>query len=166
MARERGQLLGFSPVPELDCSVIAAGGEDLAIRRKGHGLDRGAVSRQRDKLLAGNRVPYFGGVIVASRRDVHAVSRIGQTAERQRVSLQDDARIGERGEREQKRNQEPAERLIRECHPGPSLSGRDPVRRCSHASPQHQSSPVMSRTITLWNFNSISPRQSDEWLAR
>src|SRR5215471_3714733 len=113
MARERGQHLARSPVPELHCSVVTAGGEELAVRRKGHGLDRRAVSRQRDKLLASSRLPHFSCVIVAGRRDVHPVSRIGQTSKCPHVSLQDDVWVGERGECEQKRNQETAEQRMR-----------------------------------------------------
>ncbi len=120
VARERGQLLAHSPVPELHRSIVAAGGEELAVRRKGHGLDRGAMSRQRDELPAGSGLPHFGGVVVARRRDVPAVSRIGHIGECQRVPLQDDARLRERGERKCNHHQEPAERRQRQCYPGPS----------------------------------------------
>jgi hypothetical protein len=120
MARERGQLLARCPVPELHRSIVTAGGDDLAVPRKCHGLDRRAVSRQCDKFLARSRLPHFGGAVVAGRRDVHAVGRIGQTAQRQGVSLQDDAGPSDGGQGERDHHEEPAKHWRRQ-NPGPSL---------------------------------------------
>src|SRR6266508_4422158 len=45
VTRERGELFAGGPVPKLDRSVVAAGGEHRAIWRERHGLNRAAVSR-------------------------------------------------------------------------------------------------------------------------
>src|SRR5204862_6103825 len=128
-ALDRGTPLARGPVPELRRFLVAAGGEELAVRRKGHRLHCGAVSRQRDKQLAGSRLPHFRRTVVAARRDVSTVSRIDHIGECQRVSLLDDAWLAVRGHRVRTHDQEPAERRAWQCKLARSYRGRDLVFR-------------------------------------
>src|SRR6202034_1638058 len=55
-------------VPEPDRAVEAPGGQQLAVRREGHGVDESTVSFERAGLLPGGGVPHLD----------HVVARCGQ----------------------------------------------------------------------------------------
>ncbi len=65
-------------IPDLDCCIVAAGGDVWGVMGPAYSFDRGAVAGIRAENISCERIPDLRGGIVTAREDGFAIGRPGQ----------------------------------------------------------------------------------------
>lgn len=89
LANQGLQALVSLRVPELDCSVVAAAGEQGAVEIEGDGSHAVGVAAQDGEALAGGALPEADGLVFTSAGKQPSIGAEGDRAQPARVPLQD-----------------------------------------------------------------------------
>src|SRR5438093_9795481 len=126
MSDQTAQLQAAHCLPDADGLVLAAGVEDLTIRRESEGRDPALVTDQAEQLVSRACVPKPDGSIMSARGDDVAVRRKGHTLDTAFVSFEAPQR------RSRADAPEPDRRVLTGCRQREIVGGecqrRDPAR--------------------------------------